>query len=107
MPSVEWFEGAGPGATGLRPAAGRQGPRRRRGRASASPGTRYVGDAGRIVSLEHFGASADANVLFQRVRLHRRERRRQGPGVPWPPPAAIPPQSARVTYDTKEDEDAP
>lgn len=26
---------------------------------------RYVGDAGRIVSLEHFGASADANVLFR------------------------------------------
>ncbi|MFG2719434.1 transketolase [Streptomyces sp. NPDC048416] len=26
---------------------------------------RYVGDAGRIVSLEHFGASADAKVLFK------------------------------------------
>lgn len=26
---------------------------------------RYVGDAGRIVSLEHFGASADGKVLFQ------------------------------------------
>ncbi|MER8236705.1 transketolase [Streptomyces sp. NPDC101490] len=26
---------------------------------------RYVGDAGRIVSLEHFGASADAKVLFR------------------------------------------
>ena len=26
---------------------------------------RYVGDAGRIVSLEHFGASADAQVLFR------------------------------------------
>ncbi|MFG2559629.1 transketolase [Streptomyces sp. NPDC048496] len=26
---------------------------------------RYVGDAGRIVSLEHFGASADARVLFR------------------------------------------
>ena len=25
---------------------------------------RYVGDAGRIVSLEHFGASADAATLF-------------------------------------------
>ncbi|WP_037905959.1 transketolase [Actinacidiphila yeochonensis] len=26
---------------------------------------RYVGDAGRVVSLEHFGASADAKVLFR------------------------------------------
>ncbi|MEV4507306.1 transketolase-like TK C-terminal-containing protein, partial [Streptomyces klenkii] len=26
---------------------------------------RYVGEAGRIVSLEHFGASADADVLFR------------------------------------------
>ncbi|MFM9540157.1 transketolase-like TK C-terminal-containing protein, partial [Streptomyces turgidiscabies] len=26
---------------------------------------KYVGDAGRIVSLEHFGASADGKVLFQ------------------------------------------
>jgi transketolase len=26
---------------------------------------KYVGDAGRIVSLEHFGASADAKVLFR------------------------------------------
>ncbi len=25
---------------------------------------RYVGDTGRIVSLEHFGASADGNALF-------------------------------------------
>jgi transketolase len=26
---------------------------------------RYVGDAGRVVSLEHFGASADGKVLFR------------------------------------------
>ncbi|MGW0583715.1 transketolase-like TK C-terminal-containing protein, partial [Streptomyces sp. NPDC002920] len=26
---------------------------------------KYVGEAGRIVSLEHFGASADGKVLFQ------------------------------------------
>ncbi|MCC8341098.1 hypothetical protein LMJ38_34985, partial [Streptomyces sp. R1] len=26
---------------------------------------KYVGDTGRIVSLEHFGASADAKVLFK------------------------------------------
>jgi transketolase len=26
---------------------------------------RFVGDAGRIVSLEHFGASADGKVLFK------------------------------------------
>jgi transketolase len=26
---------------------------------------KYVGDAGRIVSLEHFGASADGKALFE------------------------------------------
>ncbi|WP_425595499.1 transketolase [Salana multivorans] len=31
----------------------------------AMPWYRYVGDAGRIVSLEHFGASADAATLFR------------------------------------------
>ncbi len=30
---------------------------------------RYVGDAGRIVSLEHFGASADGKVLFEEFGL--------------------------------------
>ncbi|WP_327356960.1 transketolase [Streptomyces sp. NBC_01304] len=30
---------------------------------------RFVGDAGRIVSLEHFGASADGKVLFQEFGL--------------------------------------
>lgn len=30
---------------------------------------RYVGDAGRIVSLEHFGASADYKVLFREFGL--------------------------------------
>ncbi len=30
---------------------------------------RFVGDAGRIVSLEHFGASADARILFREFGL--------------------------------------
>ncbi|MEV0321034.1 transketolase [Streptomyces sp. NPDC050658] len=63
MPSVEWFEEQDqeykdsvlPSAVKARVAV------------EAGIGLtwyRYVGDAGRIVSLEHFGASADANVLF-------------------------------------------
>ncbi len=34
-----------------------------------------VGDHGRIVSLEHFGASADYATHLPRVRHHRRGRR--------------------------------
>jgi transketolase len=30
---------------------------------------RYVGEAGRIVSLEHFGASADYKVLYREFGL--------------------------------------
>ena len=64
MPSVEWFE--------------EQAKRYRdsvlppsvKARVAVEAGIgltwhRYVGDAGRIVSLEHFGASADAKVLFR------------------------------------------
>ncbi|WP_329473346.1 transketolase [Streptomyces sp. NBC_01723] len=63
MPSVEWFE--------EQPRAYREGvlPPSVRARVAVEAGIgltwhRYVGDAGRIVSLEHFGASADAKTLF-------------------------------------------
>ncbi|MCF2127319.1 transketolase [Strepomyces sp. STD 3.1] len=63
MPSVEWFE--------EQPRAYREGvlPPSVRARVAVEAGIgltwhRYVGDAGRIVSLEHFGASADAETLF-------------------------------------------
>ncbi|MEU5285801.1 transketolase [Streptomyces sp. NPDC020755] len=64
MPSVEWFEEQDQGYKDsvLPPSA--------KARVAVEAGIgltwyRYVGDAGRIVSLEHFGASADAKVLFQ------------------------------------------
>ncbi|MYW67765.1 transketolase [Streptomyces sp. SID8379] len=64
MPSVEWFEeqDAEYRASVLPPSV--------KARVAVEAGIgltwyRYVGDAGRIVSLEHFGASADANVLFK------------------------------------------
>ncbi|MFB7650828.1 MULTISPECIES: transketolase [unclassified Streptomyces] len=63
MPSVEWFE--------EQPRAYREGvlPPSVRARVAVEAGIgltwhQYVGDAGRIVSLEHFGASADAETLF-------------------------------------------
>jgi transketolase len=63
MPSVEWFE--------EQPQAYRERvlPPSVRARVAVEAGIgltwyRYVGDAGRIVSLEHFGASADAKTLF-------------------------------------------
>ena len=64
MPSVEWFEEQDQEyrESVLPPSV--------RARVAVEAGIgltwhRYVGDAGRIVSLEHFGASADAKVLFR------------------------------------------
>ncbi|WP_129305626.1 transketolase [Streptomyces sp. L2] len=63
MPCVEWFE--------EQPRAYREAvlPPSVRARVAVEAGIgltwhRYIGDAGRIVSLEHFGASADAATLF-------------------------------------------
>ncbi|REE59960.1 transketolase [Streptomyces sp. 3212.3] len=64
MPCVEWFEEQDQGYRDsvLPPSV--------RARVSVEAGIgltwhRFVGDAGRIVSLEHFGASADGKVLFR------------------------------------------
>ncbi|MFI6643601.1 transketolase [Streptomyces sp. NPDC050504] len=64
MPSVEWFEEQEQGYRDsvLPPAV--------KARVAVEAGIgltwhKYVGDAGRIVSLEHFGASADGKVLFR------------------------------------------
>ncbi|GAA2807295.1 transketolase [Streptomyces showdoensis] len=64
MPSVEWFEEQEQAYKDavLPPAV--------TARVAVEAGIgltwhKYVGDAGRIVSLEHFGASADAKVLFR------------------------------------------
>ena len=57
--------GAGRRVPRVGAAGGRQGPRLDRGRARARPGESYVGDAGRSVSIEHFGASADYKTLFR------------------------------------------
>ncbi|MCZ4515632.1 transketolase [Streptomyces sp. ActVer] len=63
LPSVEWFEEQSPEyrASVLPPSV--------KARVAVEAGIgltwyRYVGDHGRIVSLEHFGASADAKTLF-------------------------------------------
>ncbi|MFH9002639.1 transketolase [Streptomyces afghaniensis] len=63
MPSVEWFE--------EQPRAYRDSvlPPSVKARVAVEAGIgliwhRFTGDAGRIVSLEHFGASADAKTLF-------------------------------------------
>jgi transketolase len=64
MPCAAWFEASrGPIATVCSPA-------RVRARVSVEAGIKqgwreYAGDAGTMVSLEHFGASADAARLYQ------------------------------------------
>ncbi len=64
MPSVEWFEQQDQGYRDSVLPPVREGPCRGRGRIGLT-WHKYVGDAGRIVSLEHFGASADGKVLFR------------------------------------------
>ena len=64
MPSVEWFEEQ---EQGYRDSVL---PPNVKARVAVEAGIgltwhKYVGDAGRIVSLEHFGASADGKVLFR------------------------------------------
>jgi transketolase len=64
MPCVEWFEEQD---QGYRDSVL---PPNVKARVAVEAGIgltwhKYVGDAGRIVSLEHFGASADAKVLFR------------------------------------------
>ncbi|MGW5695850.1 transketolase [Streptomyces asiaticus] len=68
MPSVEWFEEQDRGyrETVLPPSV--------KARVAVEAGIgltwyRFVGEAGRIVSLEHFGASADYKVLFREFGL--------------------------------------
>ncbi|AQW50023.1 transketolase [Streptomyces violaceusniger] len=68
MPSVEWFEEQDRGyrETVLPPSV--------KARVAVEAGIgltwhRYVGEAGRIVSLEHFGASADYKVLYREFGL--------------------------------------
>jgi transketolase len=68
MPSVEWFEEQDQGYRD------RVLPPSVRARVAVEAGIgltwyRYVGDAGRTVSLEHFGASADYKVLFREFGL--------------------------------------
>ena len=81
MPSVEWLE--------EQPREYRESvlPPSVRVRVAVEAGIgltwyRYVGDHGRIVSLEHFGASADAKTLFAAYGLHPRERRHRRGGIP-------------------------
>jgi transketolase len=64
MPSVEWFDEQ------TQEYRDSVLPRSVKARVAVEAGIaltwyRFVGDAGRIVSLEHFGASADAKVLFR------------------------------------------
>ena len=79
MPSIEWFE--------QQTQAYRDQviPPMVKARVSVEAGIRqgwreYVGDAGRMVSLEHFGASADGARIFKELGIHPRGGRpgRQG-----------------------------
>ena len=63
MPGV--VRRAGPGLPRLGHPAGHQGPGQRRGRGERRAGATSVGDAGRILSINQYGASAAGAKLFE------------------------------------------
>jgi Transketolase len=64
MPCVEWFQGSAARVPATRPAAARTRPGQRRGwRSDRLAG--WVGEDGEIVSINHFGASAEGAILFE------------------------------------------
>ena len=62
--------------------------------AISQPWWRWLGTHGRPVSLEHYGASADAKTLYKEFGITAEARRRQGEGTRWhrwrPGPASAP-----------------
>ena len=56
----------------------------------AQPWWRWLGSAGRPVSLEHYGASADAATLFREFGFTPRSRRRPRPRIDSRQPAPRP-----------------
>ncbi len=44
-----------------------------------------VGDAGRIICIDHYGASAAGAKLFEEFGFTRRDGRRRGPARAWQP----------------------
>ena len=78
MPCVEWFD--------AQPPAYRQQvlPPDIKARVSVEAGVsqgwrEIVGDAGEIISIEHFGASAEGSVLFEQFGFTPDRGRRRGP----------------------------
>ena len=60
-------------------------------------GDELVGDAGEIVSIEHYGASAAVQRAVRAVRLHRRPRR-------WRRAHAVPGQRSAATHPPATDD---
>ena len=65
MPCREWFDAQDQAYRDSVLPPDRARPGQRRGRPSPRAGASVVGDAGRSVRLEHFGASADYKTLYE------------------------------------------
>ena len=106
MPCREWFDAQDRGLPRQRAPADGQGAGLVE--AGVAQGWReVVGDAGRIVSLEHYGASADYARIFERVRRHRRGRRRGGRGQHPRAAADAPREPDRTVHDTRPHQEEP
>ena len=72
VPCLEWFEEQDAAVPRVGAACRRHGAGLDRGRRRPRAGSEYVGDAGRSVSIEHFGASADYKTLFREFGMTTR-----------------------------------
>ena len=84
MPCVEWFTAQDAVLPRAGASAARSGPGSASRPASRWAGGRSSATPARCVSLEHFGASADYQMLLREVRLHRGARWRPPPARAWP-----------------------
>ena len=57
---------------------------------------RWVGDEGAIIGLDHFGASAPAGTIFEKLRLHRRSRGATSPAASFASERPRPDPDARA-----------
>ena len=106
MPCREWFDEQDQAYRESVLPPDRQGPGLGRGRRGAWAGARSSATHGRIVSIDHYGASADYARIYEEfgITARGRRQRRRATASGWPPtsgPRRVPPTGTHI--DTSEE----